>query len=253
MSFSKKIFGSRESSKPTGPQAHPVPAGKQSGTFHEAAEDGDLEKVKALLKGNPRLVFRKDDEGQTPLHVAASKGHKDVAKLLMDYKADVNARKKYGDTPLHYAAHGHKDVVELLLANKADVNAKDNIGYTPLHEAARNGCKDVVELLLANKADVNAKVQHRRDAFVPGGGKWPQGRGGIAAGQQSRRQCKGRQGLDVFAQGGDSRPQGHGGIAAGQQSRRQCQGQQRGDAFAPGGGEWPQGRGGIAAGQQSRG
>ena len=153
----KKIFGSKESPKQTRPQAHSVPAGKQSSSIHEAAEDGNLEKVKALLKDNPRWVFRKDHEGRTPLHAAASKGHKDVAKLLMDYKSDVNAKKKYGYTPLHYAAHGHKDVVELLLAKKADVNARDNIGYTPLHEAARNGYKDVAALLLANKADVNAK------------------------------------------------------------------------------------------------
>ena len=46
-------------------------------------------------------------------------------------------------------------------------------------------------------------------------------------------------------------PQGRGGIAAGQQGRSQCQGQQRRDTFALGGGIWPQGRGGIATGQQA--
>jgi ankyrin repeat protein len=52
------------------------------GDIHEAAQNGDLEKVKALLKDNPALVFSKGDKGVTPLHWAAIKGHKDVAALL---------------------------------------------------------------------------------------------------------------------------------------------------------------------------
>ena len=38
------------------------------GEIHDAAKDGDLEKVKALLKDNPDLVFSKDNDGATPLH-----------------------------------------------------------------------------------------------------------------------------------------------------------------------------------------
>ena len=45
------------------------------------------------------------------------------------------------------ALRGHKDVAELLLANKAEVNAKDNNGETPLHEAVDKGHKDVAGLL----------------------------------------------------------------------------------------------------------
>ena len=93
--------------------------------------------------------------------VAASKGHKDVAELLLANKAEVNAKDNDGATPLHWAAHnGHKDVAELLLANKAEVNAKDNDGETPLHWAAAKGHKDVVELLLANGADANVKAKN---------------------------------------------------------------------------------------------
>ena len=42
------------------------------GEIHDAAEDGDLEKVKALLKANPDLVNSKDTNGMTPLHFAAA-------------------------------------------------------------------------------------------------------------------------------------------------------------------------------------
>ena len=97
----------------------------------------------------------------------------------------------FGGTPLHCAAyHGHKDVAELLLANKAEVNATNNQGETPLHWAAMMGHKDVVELLLANKADVNAKDNQRHTPLHFAASQRPQGRGGIAAGQQSRGQCQ---------------------------------------------------------------
>jgi ankyrin repeat protein len=134
--------------------------------IHQAALDGDLDKVKVLLKANPDLVFSKVSTndtyyaryGYTPLECAAEKGHKDVVEYLLANKADVNAKSDNGWTALHAAAyHGHKDVVEVLLSNKADIGAKDLDGYTPLHLAAGGGHKDIVELLLANKADVNAK------------------------------------------------------------------------------------------------
>src|ERR1017187_4975811 len=53
------------------------------GEIHKAAQDGDLEKIKALLKNNPDLISAKDDRstnfftftGYTPLHLAANGGH----------------------------------------------------------------------------------------------------------------------------------------------------------------------------------
>jgi tetratricopeptide (TPR) repeat protein len=126
--------------------------------IHDAARAGDLAKVKALLKENPKLISSKYDFGMMPLHWAAFKGYKDVAELLLINKADVNARDDSGDTPLYYAAKfGHKEVIELLLAKGGDANAKDKSGWTPLHIAAINDHRDIVELLLANNADINAK------------------------------------------------------------------------------------------------
>src|SRR3989442_64696 len=97
-------------------------------TMHDAAAHGDLQKGTALLKDNPDLVFKKDAEGKTPLHVAAPTVFKDVVALLLANHADVNAKENVGATPLHYAARRcslffavdrstNLPVAELLLAN----------------------------------------------------------------------------------------------------------------------------------------
>jgi|SRR5579872_1178116 len=133
------------------PSVYGAPTSSLPLSIHAAARDGDLAKVKALLQQNPDLVFSKADEysGGTPLHVAAGYGRSDVAQLLLDGKAVVDAKNKNGYTPLYLAARsGHKDVVELLLANGADANANDNKErYTPLHAAEEEGYKDIAELL----------------------------------------------------------------------------------------------------------
>jgi ankyrin repeat protein/beta-lactamase regulating signal transducer with metallopeptidase domain len=131
---------------------------RPSDPIHDAAKTGDLAKIKALLKDNPDLIFSKDSDGKTPLHVAALMGRRGVAEWLLANKADANAKNNNGETPLYVAAiEGYKDIVEVLLVNKADVNAKAKNGLTPLHAAVQNGNKNIVEVLLANKADVNAK------------------------------------------------------------------------------------------------
>lgn len=119
------------------------------GPIHEAARDGDIKKVEELLKADPALVSSKDEKyGQTPLHVAAFNNHADIAKLLIEDHADVNARANNGSTPLHLAAaKGNKEIVELLIDNHADVNALDKDGWSPAHSASTFDHMDIVELL----------------------------------------------------------------------------------------------------------
>jgi hypothetical protein len=46
--------------------------------IHEAAQNGSVEKLKALLQDHPDVVFIRDKEGRTPLRIAAGEGRKDV-------------------------------------------------------------------------------------------------------------------------------------------------------------------------------
>jgi tetratricopeptide (TPR) repeat protein len=82
----------------------------------------------------------------------------EVSRLLVEKGADVNARDRQQNTPLHWAVCGYKiDFVRLLIEKGADVNAKDGWQYTPLHRAARCGKTEVARFLIERGADANAK------------------------------------------------------------------------------------------------
>jgi ankyrin repeat protein len=124
-----------------------------------AVESGDLSKVKRFLSigvsPNTRGKY-----GSAVLHTAASRGHADIAKLLLDSGADVNVRLPTGGTALHMASDQPAEVAELLLSRGAEVDATNDWGRTPLHAAVDHGNLDVATLLLAHGADPNAK-DHR--------------------------------------------------------------------------------------------
>ena len=74
------------------------------------------------------------------LHTAISRAkNRDMAELLIQHGADVNAKDASGNTPLYYAILyiDDSDFINLLIANGADVNTKNQGGETPLHIEAR--------------------------------------------------------------------------------------------------------------------
>lgn len=115
-------------------------------------------KVAAALidwpKTNVEIRTRADE---SPLMMAALKGHLDLARRLIERGADVN---KTGWTPLHYAATGgHLAVIELLLEHHAYIDAESPNGTTPLMMAAQYGSIQAVKLLLESGADPHLKNQ----------------------------------------------------------------------------------------------
>ena len=95
--------------------------------------------------------------GESPLMLAALKGQLDLAAKLVAKGADVN---KTGWTPLHYAAsNGHVDVIKLLLENHAYIDAESPNGSTPLMMASMYGNPQSVKLLLDEGADPLLKNQ----------------------------------------------------------------------------------------------
>ena len=92
-------------------------------------------------------------------------GNRDIAALLLDKGADVNARDSVGNTPLHDACRGgHCGVAALLIARGANVNTEDDYSNTALHETAYGGDKniDIAKLLLTNAANLNIRNSDNR-------------------------------------------------------------------------------------------
>ncbi len=59
--------------------------------IHAAAQEGDIDRVRALLDSDPQLVHRCDRKGGTPLHRAVAGQAREVAGLLLDRGADIHA------------------------------------------------------------------------------------------------------------------------------------------------------------------
>ena len=159
--------------------------------IHDAAIDGDLERVRELLdqgvsvdaaddSGTPlqwalfgnqtgvvRLLLENganpnvQGAGGSPLIQASTNGDIEAIRLLLEHGADPNAGEDR--TPLTVAAQmGDLEVTELLLVSGADPTIATIDGVTALHEAAEGGHLEVAKSLAARGADVNALTSSGR-------------------------------------------------------------------------------------------
>jgi len=88
--------------------------------FLQAVRDGDGAAVARLLSYDPRLARAADEYRKTPLHWAAEHDRDEVAKMLLDAGADLEATTSWNATPLDWAATmGSTKVADLLLARGA--------------------------------------------------------------------------------------------------------------------------------------
>ncbi len=94
------------------------------------------------------LVGCGPSEAERALLIAAKVGDIEEIKQHLAAGTDVNAKDKYGVTPLHYTAlMGYKEVGELLIANGADVNAHMTGCSTPLDSAIKYKYPVLADLL----------------------------------------------------------------------------------------------------------
>lgn len=115
-----------------------------------------------------------NDEGQTPLMLAAQAGHARAVRMLLEngMAGAVNARDKRGRTALMHVTRRYSydepsgAVVRALVAAGADVKATDEEGRTALMSAAEAGSTDGVKALIESGASVNAKDKHGRTALM---------------------------------------------------------------------------------------
>ncbi|OJJ94689.1 hypothetical protein ASPACDRAFT_48596 [Aspergillus aculeatus ATCC 16872] len=119
------------------PQSHPLQrqSPTSSPSLHPQQNPSDLsslccpahERIVHLLLQRGANVDMQNSRGQTPLHLAAQRGHLGIVRLLLmaPQPVDVNARDRFGSTPLHLASeNGHVEVVRLLVAHHARVDVR---------------------------------------------------------------------------------------------------------------------------------
>jgi ankyrin repeat protein len=119
---------------------------------------------------------RANEDGETPVMLAARTGSVEVAEILVRHGADVNARERFREqTALMWAAaESHPAMVAFLISKSARVNVRATAndwpnqmtseprvqyrptgGLTPLLYASRSGCRTCIEALLNGGAEID--------------------------------------------------------------------------------------------------
>ncbi|XP_014238153.1 serine/threonine-protein phosphatase 6 regulatory ankyrin repeat subunit C-like [Trichogramma pretiosum] len=130
--------------------------------LHVACELGLETQVQNYLKCRPQdvdCVWRKT--GDTPLHLALARDHKQVIEMLLERNADLTLANNAGQTALHlFSQKLHDDELTRLYQNVVEdndrpipVNAKDKLGNAPLHLTLTHGHRYLSRMLLKRGAD----------------------------------------------------------------------------------------------------
>lgn len=121
--------------------------------LHRAAANGHHSVVKLLLERFPNLLRPAAPLGQphlreTPLKLAAKRGHEETVRVLLDKGVEVDYIYRHGETALYSAAvEGREGTVRLLLEAGADPSTKLESGATLLSTAISRGDTGVARIL----------------------------------------------------------------------------------------------------------
>ena len=118
----------------------------------KSIEKNNLDECRRLLDDGAN-VNAGDNEGWTPLILAARSGNPEICKMLLKAGANVNACTKFETTPLMMAASSANPAVcRMLLGAGADVNARN--------------CYETTALMMAAENCTNASNKHGRGELV---------------------------------------------------------------------------------------
>ncbi|KAJ9596523.1 hypothetical protein L9F63_012465 [Diploptera punctata] len=107
-------------------------------TIFDWVKEGNAEKVYEFARKSSTDSNIIDSEGMGLIHWAADRGNLDTMKcLIKDLTVDIDLKDGDGQTALHYAAScGHKEIVRFLLDNGANPNLADADGMLPVDVAS---------------------------------------------------------------------------------------------------------------------
>lgn len=133
-------------------------------TFFQAAALGQFEAVKELINDGLDINTICPYEGDTVLTYAASEGHVEMVKWLLDHGADPDHLNDAKESPLHYAVFNNDlPVVELLLAHDCKI---DYTTEAPLVWATRRGLFEAAEMLVNHGANLNVVGEYKETPLM---------------------------------------------------------------------------------------
>ena len=125
--------------------------------LHGAAVGGSVEVMRDVLSTNKCNINALDNDGETPLSVAAVKGNTEAVLELIRHGAEKAIIAGKAGTPLHQAAGlGHVSTVKAMLKAGCPVDVVNSDGVSVLHAASMYGYVEVMAVLLSKGCDVNA-------------------------------------------------------------------------------------------------
>uniref|UniRef100_A0A8D2F7Z9 Ankyrin repeat domain 55 n=1 Tax=Theropithecus gelada TaxID=9565 RepID=A0A8D2F7Z9_THEGE len=125
---------------------------------YQAASNGDVNALTAVIREDPSILECCDGEGCTPLMHAVSGRQVDTVKLLLKMGANINMQDAYGRTSLCLATYlGWLEGCVSLLRNGAKHNIPDKNGRLPLHAATAEPDVRLLTVLLqqSNLSEIN--------------------------------------------------------------------------------------------------
>jgi transposase-like protein len=162
---------------------------KQEVDLITAVKNGDLEKVKDLIKKQTNINC-KDKYSQTPLMWATTVGNENIVRYLIEHGADLSHKDENNETALTIARNfGHGEIVDILreareinlikavkdgnlekvkdlIKKQTNINCKDKYSQTPLMWAAVTGNENIVRYLIEHGADLSHKDGNNETALT---------------------------------------------------------------------------------------
>ena len=128
-----------------------------------ASSYGHYDIAKALID-NGALVNLRADDGFNALMEAVRTGNIEIAKLLIEHNSDINIKNKDGKNMIMIACEkGNEQMFNILIENNADINEKSSWGASALIYASEKGNINIMQYLIDNGIDVNGKADDNGD------------------------------------------------------------------------------------------
>ncbi len=134
--------------------------------LHYAVKNRASADILKLILDWMKNASPKNNEGDTPLHIACTMNLREQGEILLAADADVFSQNARGQTPVLLALGQESGSIHSWFFTPLVVSARDTMGNTPLHYSARAGNREGCNFLVTRGADINARNKDERTPLM---------------------------------------------------------------------------------------